>query len=176
MNTVTVSSGCDEKNKMFMKVALEEAKIAHETGEVPVGCVFVDKHDNIIARGHNRTNETRNGTQHAEIVAINEVILKQGKSAKEFEDATLYVSCEPCIMCAAAIAKLKIKAVYFGCHNDRFGGNGSILSIHNNQAINCYHLYEVHAGLGADEAINIFQKFYDSENRRAPEAKRRRKV
>ena len=79
-------------------------------------------------------------------------------------------------MCAAAIAKVGIKKVYFGCHNDRFGGNGSILPIHNNDEYTAAdHQYEVITGMMKDEAIALFQRFYESENRRAPESKRRKK-
>jgi len=69
---------------------------------------------------------------------------------------------------------MKIKCVYFGCANDRFGGNGSILSLHDspNPLI---HNYNIRAGLLKDEAIEVFQRFYESENRRAPESKRRKK-
>lgn len=160
----------------FMNIALQQAEEALQEGEVPVGCVFVNKHNQILTKGHNQTNITLNGTQHAEIVAINEYLLTQGKDAKEFEDGCLYVSCEPCIMCAAAISKLKIQKVYFGCHNDRFGGNGSILSLHCDETLTCGSKYEVISGLGKEKAIEIFQQFYESENRRAPDNKRRKKA
>eukprot|EP01032_Pedospumella_encystans_P020071 gene20071-22814_t len=75
-----------------------------------------------------------------------------------------------------AIAKVGVKTVYFGCHNDRFGGNGSILPIHNDVKYTPVELqYEVFTGMMKDEAIEVFQRFYESENRRAPEAKRRKK-
>ncbi len=158
----------------YMAMAIEQAETALNAGEVPVGCIFVSKDDEIIATGHNKTNETMNGTQHAELVAIDHAIFEQRRDVQCFEDSTLYVSCEPCIMCAAAISKLKIKQVYFGCYNDRFGGNGSILSIHNDCTI-YGHKYPVYAGIMKEEAIYTFQKFYESENRRAPENKRRKK-
>ena len=181
-----LSVGCSEEKaqepsahghetvQKFMEMALDQAEKALQAGEVPVGCVFVDEFNQIIATGYNKTNETLNGTQHAELVAINHAIFQQKKDASVFVNSTLFVSCEPCIMCAAAISKLKIKAVYFGCHNDRFGGNGSILSIHNDPSI-FGHKYEVHAGLLRDDAIRTFQKFYETENRRAPDYKRRKK-
>jgi tRNA-specific adenosine deaminase 2 len=158
----------------FMNMAIDQAELALNEGEVPVGCVFVSKDNVVIAKGHNKTNDTLNGTTHAELVAVNHAFFVDEQPANVFEESTLYVSCEPCIMCAAAIAKLKIKQVYFGCHNDRFGGNGSILSVHNDSLIKG-HKYPVFAGIQKERAIETFQRFYESENRRAPEPKRRKK-
>ena len=110
----------------FMHRAVELAKIALEQGEVPVGCVIV-KGDEIIGEGHNLTNLFKNGTKHCEFIAINDAIRKNPQV--EFEEADLYVTCEPCIMCAEALALIKIRKVYFGCYNERFGGNGSVIKI-----------------------------------------------
>lgn len=81
-----------------MQLALNEAELALIAHEVPVGCVFVnEKTQDIIAVGHNKTNETYNATQHAEIVAINDALLSRGKSVDIFAGTTLYVTCEPCM-------------------------------------------------------------------------------
>lgn len=159
----------------FMTLAISQADAALSHGEVPVGCVFVGENDSVLATGFNLTNETRNGTKHAELVAIDKLLFSKEGDAKALQGSTLYVSCEPCIMCAAAIAKVGVKRVVFGCHNDRFGGNGSILPIHNNPQYN-EQPYEVVSGIMKDEAVGLFQRFYESENRRAPEAKRRKKA
>jgi tRNA-specific adenosine deaminase 2 len=116
---------------------------------------------------------TRNGTKHAEIVAIDDALIKQKLNPHIFSKCDLYVTCEPCIMCAAALARIRIRHVYFGCSNERFGGNGSILSIHKNS--NGSEIYGITPDVMKEEAIEIFQRFYLSENRRAPEAKRKRK-
>lgn len=158
----------------LMDLALQQAEIALTSSEVPVGCVFVDSEGEVIAAGHNETNMALNGTRHAELVAFNRAVYEKGISPERFIGSILYVTCEPCIMCAAALSKLKIKEVYFGCCNDRFGGNGSILSVHNDVSL-VGDKYEIHAGLRKDEAIAVFQRFYESENRRAPDAKRRKK-
>mmetsp|Transcript_23231 Transcript_23231/g.39354 ORF Transcript_23231/g.39354 Transcript_23231/m.39354 type:complete len:106 (-) Transcript_23231:649-966(-) len=81
--------------------------------------------------------------------------------------------CQPCIMCAGALSALGVRRVFFGCHNDRFGGNGSVLDIHKHSS--SHHTYVVAPGLMRDEAISLFRKFYDGENERAPDAKRKRK-
>ena len=214
---------------VFMREALAMSRAALENGEIPVGCVIVEHRDvgcKIVAAGSNQTNASRNGTRHAEIVAVESLYKAESTSVLEdvvrvhgsksrgvLSNCDLYVTCEPCIMCAAALSKLGIRKVYFGCHNDRFGGNGSILSVHTDAysssmstphtsshsavgdsptssvsssivsttdqvtvTCNSYHKYDVEAGLLKEEAIELFQHFYTSENRRAPEAKRKRKV
>eukprot|EP00611_Tribonema_gayanum_P023921 TRINITY_DN5135_c0_g1_i2.p1 TRINITY_DN5135_c0_g1~~TRINITY_DN5135_c0_g1_i2.p1 ORF type:complete len:217 (-),score=26.78 TRINITY_DN5135_c0_g1_i2:2317-2871(-) len=134
--------GCDERAQKHMAMALELAEAALQAGEVPVGCVIVqpggeDAHtspdrgaaalsDEVVAVGHNETNMTCNATRHAELVAIDRA-LAEGRSVTGCE---LFVTCEPCIMCAAALSQMGIGRVYFGCHNDRFGGCGSIVSVH----------------------------------------------
>ena len=171
------SSDVDSKRTGFMRAALAQAEMALNGGEIPVGCVFVDEERGIIvSSGHNKTNDTRNGTRHAELVAMDKLIFCNDCDPDILSKCSLYVSCEPCIMCAAAIAKVGIKKVYFGCHNDRFGGNGSILPIHNVDEYTAPdQQYEVITGMMKDEAIELFQRFYESENRRAPEGKRRKK-
>ncbi len=107
-----------------------KAEEALEAGEVPVGCVIV-RGKEIIGRGRNRTNETKNGTRHAEFYAIDQVIQTYPDSYEEIlSQSTLYVTVEPCIMCAGALRHVGIKKVYFGCGNERFGGCGSILDVH----------------------------------------------
>jgi tRNA-specific adenosine deaminase 2 len=155
----------------LMHVALQQAEAALAASEVPVGCAFVDIDGKILTSGHNKTNVYWNGTQHAEIVAINDFIYNQKRNPSLLIGSILYVTCEPCIMCAAAIGKVGVSKVVFGCHNERFGGNGSILSIHNDLP----HKYEVEAGFLKEQCIEVFQRFYESENRRAPENKRRKK-
>lgn len=158
----------------YMGLALNQAKLALQRSEVPVGCVFVAEDGTVLSSGHNETNLSRNGTRHAELVAMDDLFLRRRCDAAVLKNSSLFVTCEPCIMCAAAIAKVGVKQVYFGCHNDRFGGNGSILSVH--KAVeSSTHQYSVQSGVLKEEAIAIFQQFYETENRRAPEGKRRKK-
>ena len=159
----------DFSEDYLMREALKEAHLALAAKEIPVGCVFVglDASGNkrILCRGANKTNESRNGTQHAEIVAITDA-LSRGEPVSAFVGSELYVTCEPCIMCAAALAKMGIKRVIFGCHNDRFGGNGSILSVHSDALLCRGAPYAVKSGVLLDDAIAVFQQFYTMENRR----------
>jgi tRNA-specific adenosine deaminase 2 len=116
----------------YMTEALKECEKALEVSEVPVGCIFLRLPDKkIIARGHNLTNLTKNATTHAEMNCINYLYASDIPDLENLlSQSILFVSCEPCIMCAYSLKEIKIKAVYFGCENDKFGGNGSILSLH----------------------------------------------
>jgi tRNA-specific adenosine deaminase 2 len=92
------------------------------------------------------------------------------------QSCDLYVTCEPCIMCAAAIRRIGIRRVVFGCHNDRFGGCGSLLSLHDNYNVEgSQQPYQIVSGVLRDEAIVLLRSFYDRENFHAPEDKRKRK-
>eukprot|EP00611_Tribonema_gayanum_P023922 TRINITY_DN5135_c0_g1_i3.p1 TRINITY_DN5135_c0_g1~~TRINITY_DN5135_c0_g1_i3.p1 ORF type:complete len:216 (-),score=38.95 TRINITY_DN5135_c0_g1_i3:788-1339(-) len=179
--------GCDERAQKHMAMALELAEAALQAGEVPVGCVIVqpggeDAHtspdrgaalsDEVVAVGHNETNMTCNATRHAELVAIDRA-LAEGRSVTGCE---LFVTCEPCIMCAAALSQMGIGRVYFGCHNDRFGGCGSIVSVHEGSHMApAAHTYPVVTGLRKEDAVALFRKFYARENGKAPQPKRRKR-
>lgn len=145
---------------------------------MPVGVVFVLRRDDssseVLGQGHNKTNATKNGTRHAELVVIDE-ILAAGHAVSIFSKCDLYVTCEPCIMCAGALALIKIQRVVFGCKNERFGGCGSILRVHE-AGHSPGHCYPVQAGLREMEAVALFKKFYARENQQAPDAKRRKKT
>ena len=110
----------------FMHRAVELARIALDIGEVPVGCVIV-KNQEILGEGHNFTNKLKNGTKHCEFVAIYDAYTKN--PGVELVGAEVYVTCEPCIMCAEVLALVGVSKVYFGCYNERFGGNGSVIKI-----------------------------------------------
>lgn len=149
------------QERSYMQLALEEAEKGYKGGEVPVGVVFVRNGEVIMGRGHNQTNATKNGTRHAELVVIDE-ILGQGHSPTIFQDCEVYVTCEPCIMCAGALGLLQIKRVVFGCRNDRFGGCGSILNVH--EAQHAPHRYPAQGGMMEKEAVALFKTFYAREN------------
>ncbi|XP_048131541.1 tRNA-specific adenosine deaminase TAD2-like [Rhodamnia argentea] len=127
----------------FMQLAIDQAKLALDSLEVPVGCVIVEG-GNVIAAGRNRTNETRNATRHAEMEALDVLLVQWQRSgfsaaevAQKFSVCSFYVTCEPCIMCAAALSIIGVKEVYYGCANDKFGGCGSILSLNSSSSEAC---------------------------------------
>ncbi|CDO55625.1 similar to Saccharomyces cerevisiae YJL035C TAD2 Subunit of tRNA-specific adenosine-34 deaminase, forms a heterodimer with Tad3p [Geotrichum candidum] len=139
-----------------MREALLEAEAALAINEVPVGCVFVHN-DKIIGRGRNDTNRTSCATRHAEFLGIDEILSKYDKDI--FKETDLYVTVEPCVMCASALRQLEIRKVYFGAANDRFGGCGSVLSLHNHAKLP-EPAYNVYPGFYRDEAIVMLRKFY----------------
>jgi tRNA-specific adenosine deaminase 2 len=160
----------------YMEAAFELAREALSVGEVPVGCVFVDSTTSkIIARGRNVVNETKNATRHAEMVCVDEVVSRfpnpREYSAK-FGETTVYVTCEPCVMCAQALVDLRVKKIVYGCANPRFGGCGSVLDVPgelNESGV------EVVSGVRADEAVGLLKQFYDCENPNAPADKVKKK-
>eukprot|EP01091_Cochliopodium_minus_P011239 TRINITY_DN3134_c0_g2_i1.p1 TRINITY_DN3134_c0_g2~~TRINITY_DN3134_c0_g2_i1.p1 ORF type:complete len:181 (-),score=34.53 TRINITY_DN3134_c0_g2_i1:60-602(-) len=163
------------KDESFMIKALEQAKIALDIGEVPMGSIIVFK-DEIISCGYNETNIQSNATKHAEIVAIDK-ITKSGKyDSSIFKECTLYVTCEPCIMCAAALSLVFIGKVVFGCRNDRFGGCGSVLSVNDLPLDPKFSKpFDYIEGIFAEESVELLKKFYNQTNTNAPESKRKDK-
>ncbi|XP_024395748.1 tRNA-specific adenosine deaminase TAD2 isoform X1 [Physcomitrium patens] len=180
----------DESIMKFMKLAFIEAREALARLEVPVGCVIVNDGE-VIGRGSNCTNETRNATRHAEMVAIDMVLSKWQQlsatpnvnpSTEGFQQCDLYVTCEPCIMCAAALSLSGFRKIYYGCDNERFGGCGSVLDIHSDGCAPCglsHNEAEEHeeqktkgfecvGGFMADEAVNLLRGFYEQGNQNAP--------
>ena len=168
-----MSDLCDDIK--YMDIAFDEAMIAFREREVPIGCVFV-KDGAIVSRGHNFTNQTGNATLHAEMMAISSVLKSNKNDVSVFQGSTLYVTIEPCIMCASAIAQIGVARVVFGASNERFGGCGSVLSLHDQHEFSDGHRrYEVTRGIQKERSIEILQCFYNRENEHAPESKRRKK-
>lgn len=159
----------------FTERAFKLAEQALESGEVPIGCVFVYENQ-IIGEGRNRTNEFKNGTKHAEIEAIDEVLewfkinkLDQEKQLKSiWSSIDLYVTVEPCVMCARILRNLNLRAVYYGCKNERFGGCGSVMNIHEIESIKEPILKVYNERLNGNRAIFMLQTFYSGENPNAP--------
>ena len=144
----------EEKNK-FMKQALKEAKKAYEKLEVPVGAVIV-KDGKIIARAHNLKETKTDTTKHAEILAIQ-------KASKKLEswrllDCEMYITLEPCSMCAGAIINSRIKKVYIGALDEKTGAAGSVLNLFEDYKFN--HKVDVEKGVMQEECENILKDFF----------------
>ncbi|GAB5593991.1 tRNA(adenine34) deaminase [Umbelopsis nana] len=156
----------------FMELALEAAHRAYEAMEVPVGCVFV-RNGEVLARGGNKPNASLNATRHAEFEAIDEILSKNDASI--FKDTDLYVTVEPCIMCASALRQIGIRKVFFGCGNEKFGGNGSVFDVHSDQRLltPISTPYESEGGHRREDAILLLRKFYVRENDHAPQPKKK---
>ncbi|SPO03735.1 related to TAD2 - tRNA-specific adenosine deaminase 2 [Cephalotrichum gorgonifer] len=219
-----------QMHQRFTDEALDMARLALRTNETPVGCVLVHN-GTVIAKGMNATNVTRNGTRHAEFMALVALLSRTSKDAKgttaanggrsmvslQGEDVdssdsdenpstrghlypygqklypveavdksivrecVLYVTVEPCVMCASLLRQFGIKKVYFGAVNDKFGGTGGVFNIHKNSSPmdsesdtprgdggSIEPGYEVEGGWGRDEAVGLLRRFYVQENGRAP--------
>ena len=150
-------------HQRFMRQALHMAETALATGETPVGCVLVHQ-GKVVGSGMNDTNKSLNGTRHAEFLAIAELLSSYPPSIFPLTD--LYVTVEPCIMCASALRQYRIRSVYFGCGNERFGGTGTVLSIHSDNGVD--RPYSSFGGLYRKEAVNLLRRFYVQENEKAP--------
>ena len=142
----------DEK---YMKAAIREAKKAYALDEVPIGCVIVQD-GTIIARGYNRRNTEGNTLAHAELTAIKKASKKTGDW--RLEDCTMYVTLEPCQMCAGAIVQSRIPRVVVGCMNPKAGCTGSILNLLNIQAFN--HQADLTTGVLEEECSQLMKQFF----------------
>ena len=142
----------DEK---YMKAAIRQAKKAYALDEVPIGCVIV-QNDKIIARGYNRRNTEGNTLAHAELTAIRKASKKTGDW--RLEDCTMYVTLEPCQMCAGAIVQARIPRVVIGSMNPKAGCAGSILNILQIPTFN--HQCEITKGVCEEECSEMLTTFF----------------
>ena len=144
----------------YMDVALEEAKAAAERGEVPVGAVIVMDGE-ILARDGNRTRELNDPTAHAEMRVIRSACASLGK--ERLSEADLYVTLEPCPMCAAAISNARIARLYYGASDPKSGGveQGPRIFSHSQ----CHHKPEVYEGVGEGGAAELLKKFFADKRR-----------
>lgn len=156
-----------------MALACFVAYRAFKNLETPVACIFVDINTGkVLAFGCNNTNDSLNGTRHAEFEAIDKILEEYNllgsspeKIAKFFQNVALYVTIEPCVMCALALAHIGLKKVYFGAANDRFGGNGTVIKV---QSYNGTNTYSSFGGIMRPEAVHLLRLFYIQENQTAP--------
>lgn len=145
----------EENKEKFMKEALKEAKKAYEKLEIPVGAVIV-KEGKIIARAHNLKESKHDTTKHAEILAIQ-------KASKKLEswrliDCDMYVTLEPCSMCAGALINARIRKLYIGTLDEKTGACGSVLNLLEDYKFN--HQVEVETGLLNNECEKILKDFF----------------
>jgi tRNA(adenine34) deaminase len=139
----------------FMDMALEEARAAGERGEVPVGCLIV-RAGEVIARAGNRTVADRDPTAHAEIVAIRDAAARL--ASERLEDCDLYVTLEPCAMCAGAVSFARIRRLYYGAGDPKGGAVDNGVKFF--AAPTCHHRPEVYGGLAEAEASALLTEFF----------------
>jgi tRNA(adenine34) deaminase len=148
----------DEDNKHFMRTAIDQAKIAEENGDVPIGAVIVHN-DTIIAKAYNQREQLQDPTAHAEIIA-----LTQAAAALEnwhLNGCTMYVTLEPCPMCAGALVLARLDRLVYGCDDPKTGAVKSLYNIVQDNRLN--HRLEITAGVLADECSKLLQDFFQKK-------------
>ncbi len=143
------------QDERYMKEAIKQAKKAYALEEVPIGCVIVYE-NKIIARGYNRRTIDKNTLAHAELVAIKKASKRLGDW--RLDDCTMYVTLEPCQMCAGAIIQSRISKVVIGCMNPKAGCAGSVMDLLNVPAFN--HQAEKVIGICEEECSQMLKQFF----------------
>jgi tRNA(adenine34) deaminase len=147
-----VQNGYDE----WMRLALDEARLAPATGDVPVGAVVVDSDGAVVGRGHNAREALGDPTAHAEVVALREAAARAG--SWRLDGATLVVTLEPCTMCAGALVLARVARLVYGAVDEKAGAVGSLWDVVRDRRLN--HRPEVVAGVLADEAAEELRSFF----------------
>ncbi|HPS64236.1 MAG TPA: nucleoside deaminase [Ignavibacteria bacterium] len=142
----------------WMMAALSEAEKAFDEGEVPVGCIIVFK-NRIIAKSHNLVETLRDATAHAELMAITSA--SENLSSKVLEGCSMYVTLEPCAMCAGAIVLSKISNLYFGAYDPKAGACGSVMNITENKRLN--HTLSVYGGILDNMSRSLLDNFFSGK-------------
>ncbi len=145
----------DSRHVEFMNLAMDQAKIAYALGEVPIGAVIV-KDDEVIAYSYNQTEYLQNPIGHAELLVIESASKKL--HTRRLLDCTLYVTLEPCSMCAGAIILSRIPIVYFASMDSKAGAVLSLYELLNDKRLN--HQCEVHQGIMAKESSELLSSFF----------------
>ena len=142
--------------KSHMSLALEEARAAAQRGEVPVGAVLVDPQGRVLAQAGNRTRALNDPTAHAEMLVIREGCRVLG--SERLTGCDLYVTLEPCPMCAQAISAARVARLYYGAADPKSGGGAQGPRIFTHPQ--CHHVPEVYDGIGGDEAALLLRAFF----------------
>ncbi len=146
------------KTNQFMQEALKMAKLAFKKDEVPVGAVIVEN-GKILAKAHNKNLKLKDPTAHAEILALRKAAKIKGSS--NLSDCDIYVTLEPCAMCTAALALAKIKRIYYGANDEKFGAieNGVKLF----SANSCYHMPEIYSAISESKSKELMVNFFKNK-------------
>ena len=142
----------------FMDIALKEARLAAERDEVPVGAVLVHKGE-VIAKAGNRTRAGNDPTAHAEILVIREAC--RLLDSERLPECHLYVTLEPCPMCAAAISFARIRRLYYGAEDPKGGAVDS--GVRYFSSATCHHVPEVYSGMAGNEALDLLRRFFNAK-------------
>lgn len=142
-------------DQQFLKIAIEQAKIAEDNGDVPIGAVIICK-DKIIAKAYNQREQLQDPTAHAEIIALTQAAASM--ESWRLVDCTIYVTLEPCPMCAGALVLSRMDRLVYGCDDPKTGACKSLYNIVQDKRLN--HHLEVTSGVLQDECSQQLQKFF----------------
>lgn len=143
-------------DEYFMQLALEQAQLAEKKGEIPVGAILVWDQNQLIASAHNLVETNKNATHHAELICLNEAMNKL--KTKYLTDATLYVTLEPCPMCAGALVLSKVRRLVYGATDPKSGAVSTLFTITTDQRLN--HRLEVTWGVLKEECSEVLKTFF----------------
>ena len=143
-------------DKIFMRLALAEAQRAYDEGEVPIGAVLIDEGGVLVCGNHNRIEQLGDATAHAEILVLREASKVFGR---RLTNCTIYVTVEPCAMCAGAMVLSRVERLVYGAVDSKFGAAESIFNVVDNPALN--HQLKVTAGVLEFECRALMRKFFE---------------
>jgi tRNA(adenine34) deaminase len=143
-------------DEQWMREALTEARVAAARGEVPVGAVLIDAHGALVARAHNLRETIEDPTAHAELIALRWASMD--RRSWRLPDVTLYVTLEPCPMCAGALVNARVPRVVWGCDDPKAGAVTTLFNIGTDPRLN--HRFEVTRGILADECSDELKRFF----------------
>ena len=145
----------NEQDQRFMRVAIDQSEIARENGDVPVGAVIVHE-GRLIAKAYNQREQLNDPTAHAEIIALTQAAEAVGN--RHLHDCTIYVTLEPCAMCAGALVLARVDRLVYGCDDPKTGACGSLYNIVQDERLN--HRLEVTSGVMESECRRQLQEFF----------------
>ncbi|MBR4383245.1 MAG: tRNA adenosine(34) deaminase TadA [Selenomonadaceae bacterium] len=143
-------------DKIFMKLALDEARQAFNENEIPIGAVIIDDSGILVCGEHNRIEQLGDATAHAEILALRSASQKLNR--RRLTDCTLYSTVEPCAMCAGALILCRVKRLVYGVTDSKFGACESLFNVTDNPALN--HRLQVTAGVLEDDCRELLKNFF----------------
>jgi tRNA(adenine34) deaminase len=146
----------ERDDERWMRVAIDEARVAAERGEVPVGCVLVDRSDRVISRAHNLRETLQDPTGHAEMIALRWAAMD--RESWRLDDVTAYVTLEPCPMCAGALVNARVARVVWGCDDPKAGAVRSLFAIGQDGRLN--HRFAISAGVRGEECAGLLKAFF----------------
>ena len=152
-----------QRDRQWMEFAYQEALLAREEGEVPVGAVVVSAEGRLLGRGHNRTESLQDPTAHAEMLAVTAAANTLG--SWRVEGASLYVTLEPCLMCAGAVFLSRIERMIFAARDPKRGAVGSVMDVSSSEQLN--HHTHVEQGPMAEESGRLLSAFFEELRRKS---------